>query len=111
LVLFSSFCAIDAALNGGVHSHQVLAQSSSTPKQRSLEKSARVPFALFHSNLSSGLNCWVRSYTGCEPVTSMHGLCHGKKSEQAECIAFARTRGLCHDKKSERAGCIAPAQI
>jgi len=29
LVLFSSFCAIGAALNGGVHSHQVLAQSSS----------------------------------------------------------------------------------
>ena len=29
LVLFSSFCAIGAALNGGVHSHQVLATSSS----------------------------------------------------------------------------------
>ena len=29
LVLFSSFCAIGAALNGRVHSHQVLAQSSS----------------------------------------------------------------------------------
>ncbi len=29
LVLFSSFCAIGAALNGGVHSHQVLVQSSS----------------------------------------------------------------------------------
>ena len=29
LVLFSSFCAIGAALNGGVHSHRVLAQSSS----------------------------------------------------------------------------------
>jgi hypothetical protein len=29
LVLFSSFCTIGAALNGGVHSHQVLAQSSS----------------------------------------------------------------------------------
>jgi hypothetical protein len=29
LVLFSSFCATGAALNGGVHSHQVLAKSSS----------------------------------------------------------------------------------
>jgi hypothetical protein len=29
LVLFSSFCAIGAALDGGVHSHQVLLQSSS----------------------------------------------------------------------------------
>jgi hypothetical protein len=29
LVLFSSFCAIGAALDGGVHSHQVVAQSSS----------------------------------------------------------------------------------
>ena len=29
LVLFSSFCATGAALNGGVHSHQVLATSSS----------------------------------------------------------------------------------
>jgi hypothetical protein len=29
LVLVSSFCAIDVALNGGFHSHQVLAQSSS----------------------------------------------------------------------------------
>jgi hypothetical protein len=34
-----------------------------------------------------------------------------KRSEQAECIAFAQTRGLCHDKKSEHAGCIASAQI
>jgi hypothetical protein len=29
LVFFLSFCAISVALNGGVHSHQVLAQSSS----------------------------------------------------------------------------------
>ncbi len=101
LVLFLSFCAIGAALNGGVHSHQVLAQSSSTPKQRSLKKSARVPFATFRSNLSSGMNCWVHSYMGCEPVTSTRGLCHGKKSEQAGCIASAQTHGLCHGKKSE----------
>jgi hypothetical protein len=57
------------------------------PKQRSLEISAHVPFATFRSNLSSGLNCWVHSHTGCEPVTSTRGLCHGKKSEQAGCIA------------------------
>ena len=41
------------------------------PKQRSLVISARVPFATFHSNLSSGLvYCWVRSHTGFESVTS-----------------------------------------
>ncbi len=57
------------------------------PKQRSFIKSARVPFATFRSNLSSGLNCWDHSHTGCEPVTLTRGLCHGKKSEQAGCIA------------------------
>jgi hypothetical protein len=41
------------------------------PKQRSLIISARVPFATFHSNLSSGLvYCWVCSHTGFESVTS-----------------------------------------
>jgi hypothetical protein len=33
------------------------------PKQRSLVISARVPFATFCTNLSSGLNCWVHSHT------------------------------------------------
>jgi hypothetical protein len=80
------------------------------PKQRSLEISARVLFATFRSNLSSGLICWVHSHTGCEPVTSTRGLCHGKKSEQAGCIASAQTRGYATVKKSERAGCIAFAQ-
>jgi hypothetical protein len=80
------------------------------PKQRSLEISARVPFATFRSNLSSGLNCWVHSHRGCEPVTSTRGLCHGKKSEQAGCIASAQTRRLCHGKKSVRAECIPFAQ-
>jgi hypothetical protein len=40
------------------------------PKQSSLVISARVPFATFCSNLSSGLNCWVHSHTGFESVTS-----------------------------------------
>ena len=41
------------------------------PKQRSLVISARVPFATFRSNLSSGLvYCWVHSHTGFESVTS-----------------------------------------
>jgi hypothetical protein len=40
------------------------------PKQRSLVISARVPFATFRSNLSSGLNCWVHSHTDFESVTS-----------------------------------------
>jgi len=60
LVLFSSFCAIGAALNGGVHSHQVLTTSS---------------------------------------------------SQRVRGIASTQTRGLCHGKKSERAGCIASAQM
>jgi hypothetical protein len=60
------------------------------PKQRSFNISARVPFAIFRSNLSSGFDCWVHSHTGCESVTSMRGLCHGKKSERAGCIASAQ---------------------
>jgi hypothetical protein len=56
--------------------------------------SARVPFAAFRSNLSSGFDCWVHSHTGCEPVTSTRGLCHGKKSEQAGCIASAQPSWL-----------------
>jgi hypothetical protein len=50
-------------------------------KQQSFILSARVPFVTFRSNLSSGFDCWVHSHTGCEPVTSTRGLCHGKKSE------------------------------
>jgi hypothetical protein len=64
------------------------------PKQQSFILSARVPFAAFRSNLSSGFDCWVHSHTGCEPVTSTHGLCHGKKSEQAGCIASAQPSWL-----------------
>jgi len=51
-------------------------------KQQSFILSARVPFVTFRSNLSSGFDCWVHSHTGCEPVTSTRGLCHGKKSER-----------------------------
>jgi hypothetical protein len=41
------------------------------PKQRSLLLAARLPFATFCSNLSSGLvYCWVHSHTGFESVTS-----------------------------------------
>jgi hypothetical protein len=41
------------------------------PKQRSLVISARVPFATFRSNLSSGLvYCWVHSHSGFESFTS-----------------------------------------
>ncbi len=64
------------------------------PKQQSFMLSARVPFAAFRSNLSSGFDCWVHSQTGCEPVTSTRGLCHGKKSEQAGCIASAQPSWL-----------------
>ena len=76
-------------------------------KQQSFILSARVPFVTFRSNLSSGFDCWVHSHTGCEPVTSTRGLCHGKKSER-ESLAeqpIAATDssqcGLCHGKKSE----------
>ncbi len=64
------------------------------PKQQSFTLSARVPFAAFRSNLNSGFDCWVHSHTGCEPVTSTRGLCHGKKSEQAGCIASAQPSWL-----------------
>ena len=51
------------------------------PKQRSLVISARVPFATFRSNLSSGLvYCWVHSRTGFESVTS---------SKKVSCNVFA----------------------
>jgi hypothetical protein len=51
------------------------------PKQRSLVISARVPFATFHSNLSSGLvYCWVHSHTGFKSVTS---------TKKVSCSAFA----------------------
>jgi hypothetical protein len=51
------------------------------PKQRSLVISARVPFATFHSNLSSGLvYYWVHSHTGFESVTS---------SKKVSCTVFA----------------------
>ena len=51
------------------------------PKQRSLVISARVPFATFRSNLSSGLvYCWVHSHTGFESVTS---------SKKVSCTVFA----------------------
>ncbi len=40
------------------------------PKQRCLFISAHVPFATFRSNMKSGLNCSVHSYTGFESVTS-----------------------------------------
>jgi hypothetical protein len=51
------------------------------PKQRSLVISARVPFATFHSNLTSGLvYCWVHSHTGFESVTS---------STKVSCNVFA----------------------
>jgi hypothetical protein len=68
LVLFSSFCAIGAALDGGVHSHQVLSQSSSL--------------------LSNAIDSYhrVRGIAS----TQMRGLCHGKKSERAGCIASAQ---------------------
>jgi hypothetical protein len=50
------------------------------PKQRSLIISARVPFATFRSNLSSGLvYCWVHSHTGFESVTS---------SKKVSCTVF-----------------------
>jgi hypothetical protein len=81
------------------------------PKQQCFNVSARVLFTTFRSYLSPGLNCWVHSHKGCEPVTSTRGLCQSKKSEQAGCIASAQTCGLCHDNKSERAGCIASAQM
>ncbi len=80
------------------------------PKQRSFIKSARVPFATFRSNLSSGLNCWDHSHMGCEPVTLTHGLQHDKNSEQVRGNATTQQRGLCHSKNSGQAGCIASTQ-
>jgi hypothetical protein len=51
------------------------------PKQRSLVISARVPFATFRSNLSSGsVYCWVRSHTGFVSVTS---------TKKVSCSVFA----------------------
>jgi hypothetical protein len=51
------------------------------PKQKSLVISARVPFATFCSNLSSGLvYCWVCSHTGFESVTS---------TKKVSCSTFA----------------------
>ncbi len=51
--------------------HQLLNHpSSKDQKQGSFIISARVSFTTFCSNLSSGLNCWVQSHTGFEPVTS-----------------------------------------
>ena len=50
------------------------------PKQRSLVISARVPFATFRSNMSSGLNCWVHYHTGFESVTS---------TKKVSCSVFA----------------------
>jgi hypothetical protein len=49
-------------------------------KKRSLVISARVPFATFHSNLSSGLNSQVRSHKGFESVTS---------TKKVSCSVFA----------------------
>jgi hypothetical protein len=62
--------------------HQILNHSNwQGPKQRSLVISARVPFATFRSNLSSGLvYCWVHSHTGFESVTS---------STKVSCNVFA----------------------
>ncbi len=40
------------------------------PNQQSFIISACVPFADFHSNQSSGLNCCIHSHTGFESVTS-----------------------------------------
>ena len=55
LVLFLSFCTIGVALNGGVHSHQVLAQSSS----------------LFSNAIdSTKVSCSIFALLACEPVTS-----------------------------------------
>ena len=42
------------------------------PKQRSFNKSARVPVVSSRS-MSSGFDCWVHSHTGCEPDTSTLG--------------------------------------
>ncbi len=71
----------DSEIQSNIHEQSKSQSDWQGPKQRSFIKSARVPFATFHSNLSSGLNCWDHSHMGCEPVTSMHGLCHDKKSE------------------------------
>ncbi len=46
------------------------------PKERNFIISSHVPFATFHSNLSSVLNCWDHSHVGCEPVTLTCGLRH-----------------------------------
>jgi hypothetical protein len=38
--------------------------------KQSFKASARIPFTTFHSNLSSGLTCWVHSNAVKVPVTS-----------------------------------------
>ena len=65
---FSRPSVIGAALDGGVHSHHVLSQSSSL--------------------LSNAIDSYhrVRGIAS----TQMRGLCHGKKSERAGCIASAQ---------------------
>ncbi len=65
---FSRPSVIGAALDGGVHSHHVLSQSSSL--------------------LSNAIDSYhrVRGIAS----TQMRGLCHGKKTERAGCIASAQ---------------------
>jgi hypothetical protein len=79
-------------------------------KQRSSKHACLVLFSSFCA-IGAGLKCGVHPHQVLATSSSTRGLCHGKKSEQAECIAFAQMHGLCHDKKSEQAGCIASAQI
>jgi hypothetical protein len=70
------------------------------PKQRSSKHACLVLFSFFCA-IGVGLKCGVHPHQVLATSSSTRGLCHGKKSERAGCIASTQTRGLCHDKKSE----------
>jgi hypothetical protein len=69
-VMFSNHGQDNEIQSNSTDSSNTQPSNGQGPKQRSLVISAHVPCATFYSNLSSGLNCWVHSHTGCEPVTS-----------------------------------------
>jgi hypothetical protein len=78
LVLFSSFCAIGAELKCGVHSHQVLAKSSSSDKinldssgLKSVKQSSEhACLSLAQSSSTKLVSCNTFASLVCEPVTS-----------------------------------------
>jgi hypothetical protein len=82
LVLFTSFCAIGAALNGGVHSHQVLAQSSS------LLSNAIDSYHRVNSLYDGTINCF--STLAQSSVTSNETFNYKEALQQSDKIEFIK---------------------